>query len=161
MCEFMSNASFSANFFRSNQCDYWLRKLITKNYVFRVFQILRRSATILSNGTGEVDVRNLDNQDYVLSDETIGTVIDTQLCACVSCHTACTTGHQRNKCSISSMLALQRRQMGSICSPRFNRVSRVGRNAWQSYHRNTFSLGIISRCQIQLNSQEGAFIISR
>ena len=102
---------------------------LRKTILFRIVQILHRSATILSNGTGEVDVRNLDNQDCILSDETTGSVIETQLCACASCHTARTTGHQRNKCSISSMLALQRGQMGSICSPRFNRVSRVGRNA--------------------------------
>ena len=40
-------------------------------------------------------------------------------------------------------------------------VPLVGSDEWHNCQRNTFNLGIMSRCQIQLYSQEGELLISR
>ena len=135
--------------------SYW------KTTLLRVFQMLHKSATNLSNGTRSIITRNLDNQLCTLSDETGDIVTGAQLWSFASCHTACAVGQWRNKCSISSMSALQRGQIRSICRPYFNRTPLVGSEVWHNCQRNTLSLGIISRCQILLYSQAGVFGISR
>ena len=78
--------------------------------------MLHKSATTLSNGTrvGVADARSLANQSCTLSEKTGGIVIGTQLWSRASRHASCAAGHQRNKWSISSLVALQRAQIGLI-----------------------------------------------
>ena len=92
------------------ECDRSLRKTT----LLRFFHMLHKSDTILSNGTLGVEVLNSDNQIGILSDESEDSVEGTQLWSLARSHTSCAAGHRRNKCSVSSMSALHRGQIGSI-----------------------------------------------
>ena len=63
-----------------------------KTALLRVFQMLHKRATTLSNGPRPIDARNLDSQICTLSAGTGGIVTGAQLWSFASCHTACAVG---------------------------------------------------------------------
>ena len=71
--------------------------------LFRVFQMLHKSAATLSSDAWVTCICNLDSQIGTLSNVIGGKVIETQLWYFARRHISCAAGHWRNKCSISSM----------------------------------------------------------